>query len=168
MKKKLVSVLLAAALTGSLLAGCGNSGSDAGSAAAPAEGDGAAAADDGGADTGTAASDEEPAAEEAADAGSGDGSYDLTLYTINSTDEDFADWLANVEGATGLKINVIAAPTDSDTRQQKITTILSTGDASVDILEINDEMSASFKNSGWLEGLNDTVMTEDIRGDYQK
>ena len=71
-----------------------------------------------------------------------------------------------MEDATGLKINVIAAPTDSDTRQQKITTILSTGDNSVDIIEINDEMSASFKNSGWLEGLNDTVMTEDIRGEF--
>lgn len=95
-----------------------------------------------------------------------DGAYDLTLYTINTTDADFPDWLANVEAATGLKINAIAAPTDSDTRQQKITTILSTGDSSVDILEINDEMSASFKNSGWLEGLNDTVMTEDIRGEF--
>lgn len=94
------------------------------------------------------------------------GGYDLTLYTINTTDSDFPDWLANVEGATGLKINAVAAPTDSDTRQQKITTILSTGDASVDILEINDEMSASFKNSGWLEGLNDTVMTEDIRSQF--
>ena len=93
------------------------------------------------------------------------GDYDLTLYSINTTDPDFDDWLKNVEDATGLKINVIAAPTDSDTRQQKITTILSTGDSSVDIIEINDEMSASFKNSGWLEGLNDTVMTEDIRGE---
>lgn len=92
--------------------------------------------------------------------------YDLTLYSINTTDPDFEDWLANVEEATGLNINVIAAPTDSDTRQQKITTILSTGDSSVDILEINDEMSAAFKNSGWLEGLNDTVMTEDIRGEF--
>ena len=61
-----------------------------------------------------------------------------------------------------VNINVIAAPTDTDTRQQKITTILSTGDSSVDIVEINDEMSAAFKNSGWLEGLNDTVMTDDI------
>ena len=74
------------------------------------------------------------------------GDYDLTLYSINTTDPDFDDWLKNVEDATGLKINVIAAPTDSDTRQQKITTILSTGDSSVDIIEINDEMSASFKN----------------------
>lgn len=92
--------------------------------------------------------------------------YDLTLYSINTTDPDFEAWLANVEEGTGLKINVIAAPTDSDTRQQKITTILSTGDSSVDIFEINDEMSASFKNSGWLVGLNDTVMTEDIRGEF--
>ena len=38
----------------------------------------------------------------------------------------------------------------------------------MDILEINDEMSASFKNSGWLEGLNDTVMTDDIRGEFAK
>ena len=93
---------------------------------------------------------------------SSDGDYDLTLYSINTTDPEFDDWLANVEEATGLNINVIAAPTDSDTRQQKITTILSTGDSSVDIIEINDEMSSAFKNSGWLEGLNDTVMTEDI------
>lgn len=94
------------------------------------------------------------------------GDYDLTLYSINTTDPDFDEWQKNVEDATGLKLNVIAAPTDSDTRQQKITTILSTGDSSVDIMEINDEMSASFKNSGWLEGLNDTVMTEDIRGEF--
>ena len=70
--------------------------------------------------------------------------------------------LQNVEEATGLNINVVAAPTDSDTRQQKITTILSTADSSVDVIEINDEMSAAFKNSGWLDGLNDTVMTDDI------
>ena len=93
---------------------------------------------------------------------SSDGDYDLTVSRINTTDPEFDDWLANVEEATGLNINVIAAPTDSDTRQQKITTILSTGDSSVDIIEINDEMSSAFKNSGWLEGLNDTVMTEDI------
>ena len=96
------------------------------------------------------------------------GEYDLTLYSINTTDPEFDQWLSNVEEATGLNINVIAAPTDSDTRQQKITTILSTGDSSVDIIEINDEMSSAFKNSGWLEGLNDTVMTEDIVGNFAK
>lgn len=104
--------------------------------------------------------------ESSGSSGTGSGGYDLTLYTINSTDADFPEWLANVEAATGLKINVIAAPTDSDTRQQKVTTILSTGDSSVDIIEINDEMSSSFKNAGWLETLNDTVMTDDILGEF--
>lgn len=155
MKKKLVSMLLAAALTGSMLAGCGSSGGNSSS--------GQEVEKESGQEEAGSGSSQPESAEESQSAG---GEYDLTLYTINSTDADFPDWLANVEGATGLKINVVAAPTDSDTRQQKITTILSTGDSSVDILEINDEMSASFKNSGWLEGLNDTVMTEDIRGEF--
>lgn len=140
MKKKLLSAVLAVSMAGSLLIGCGGSKGTESRANGGTEAAGTQAKKDGG--------------------------YDLTLYTINTTDADFPDWLANVEAATGLKINAIAAPTDSDTRQQKITTILSTGDSSVDILEINDEMSASFKNSGWLEGLNDTVMTEEIRGEF--
>lgn len=129
MKKRTISLLLCAAMSAGVLAGCGGS-SDSG------------------------------------DAAKKDGDYDLTLYSVNTTDADFDGWLQNVEEATGLKINAIAAPTDTDTRQQKITTVLSTGDSSVDVLEINDEMSASFKNTGWLESLSDTVMTEDIRGEF--
>lgn len=129
MKKRTISLLLCAAMSAGVLAGCGGS-SDSG------------------------------------DAAKKDGDYDLTLYSVNTTDADFDGWLQNVEEATGLKINVIAAPTDTDTRQQKITTVLSTGDSSVDVLEINDEMSTSFKNTGWLESLSDTVMTEDIRGEF--
>lgn len=92
--------------------------------------------------------------------------YDLTLYSIDTTDPDFDTWLAAAEEATGLKINVVAAPTDTDTRQQKITTVLSTGDTSVDIIQVNDEMSTAFKNTGWLYGLNDEVMTEDILNNF--
>ena len=139
MKKNIVNFMLSMVLVSSLLIGCGNNANQ----------------------SGTTSTNKSSANSKA-------GSYDLTLYSINTTDPDFESWLQNVETATGLKINVIAAPTDSDTRQQKITTILSTSDSSVDILEINDEMSASFKNSGWLEGLNDTVMTDDIRSEFAK
>ena len=140
MRKKIVSVLLAGTMAMGMLAGCGSSKGS--------EGEGSAAKTE--------------------ESGKKDGEYDLTLYSINTTDPDFDGWLENVEEATGLNINVIAAPTDSDTRQQKVTTILSTGDDAVDIIEINDEMSAAFKNSGWLEGLNDTVMTEDVRDEFAK
>ncbi len=91
---------------------------------------------------------------------------EITLYTIQSTNPNFKDWLKDAEEKTGLKINVVAAPTDSDTRQQKVTTLLSTQDSSVDIFEINDEMATSFKNSGWLEPLQDTVLTSDIRSQF--
>ncbi|MGF6952328.1 multiple sugar transport system substrate-binding protein [Neobacillus sp. B4I6] len=94
------------------------------------------------------------------------GKNEITLYTIQSTNPNFKSWLSAAEKATGLKINVVAEPTDSDTRQQKITTMLSTKDSSADIIEVNDEMATSFKNSGWLEPLQDTVLTEDIRGEF--
>lgn len=94
--------------------------------------------------------------------GTTDKEYDLSLYSIMTTTPNFDKWLAGAEEATGLKINVIAAPTDSDTRQQKVTTVLSTGDDTVDIIEINDEMSASFKNTGWCEPLEGTVITDEV------
>ncbi len=153
MKKKVVSILLMATMVSSMLVGCGSGDSSTTTANSTQE----PVTEE------TVATEDDTAAETVATA---DGEYDLTLYTINATDPDFQTWMDNVENATGLKINAIAAPTDSDTRQQKITTVLSTGDTSIDIIEINDEMSASFKNTGWLEGLNDTVMTDDIRSEF--
>jgi multiple sugar transport system substrate-binding protein len=86
----------------------------------------------------------------------------ITLFSIMSTNANFKAWLADAEKATGIKINVVAAPTDSDTRQQKVTTVLSSGDSSIDVLEINDEMSTAFKNTGWLEPLQKDVITKDV------
>ncbi len=145
MKKKVLSLILAGTMATAMLAGCGSA-----SGSTDAAGSGETSAE----------------TETTSEAAAADGEYDLTLYSIMTTDPDFDTWLADVEAGTGLKINVIAAPTDSDTRQQKVTTMLSTGDNSVDILEINDEMATTFKNSGWLEPLNDTVMTEDIASKF--
>lgn len=88
--------------------------------------------------------------------------YDLSLYSIMTTSANFSEWLAKVEADTGLKIKVVAAPTDADTRQQKITTVLSAGDSSIDILEINDEMAGAFKNTDWIVPLEKTVLTDEI------
>jgi multiple sugar transport system substrate-binding protein len=155
MKKKVLSALLSVSMLSTLLAGCG--ASQAGDSATASSQAAASAASSAPAATAAATS-----AAAATSTASASGDYDLTLYTIQSTDTDFSDWLSRAEAGTGLKINVIAAPTDSDTRQQKITTVLSTGDTSVDIIEINDEMATSFKNTGWLAPLSDTVMTQDV------
>lgn len=150
MKKKAICTLLCLTMVGSMIIGCGSTSGSASTDTAPEE------------SSTTSSSSESEATSASAD----DGEYDLTIYSIMTTNENWDQWLADVEEGTGLKINAIAAPTDSDTRQQKITTMLSTGDTSVDIIEINDEMSASFKNSGWLEPLNDTVMTDDVASQF--
>lgn len=147
MKKKIVSVLLVVSLTLGLLTGCSSK---------PAESTDAGK---------TEATGETANTTEIADTSTTekkDGEYDLTLYSIMTTNANFDAWLAQAEEATGLKINVVAAPTDSDTRQQKVTTVLSTGDDTIDIIEINDEMSSAFKNTGWCEPLQDSVITDDV------
>jgi multiple sugar transport system substrate-binding protein len=88
--------------------------------------------------------------------------YDLTVLSVDTTGPRFAQWKTETETATGLKINYLAAPTDQDTRQQKVTTILSSGDTSIDIVEANDEMLTAFKNTGWLEPVQGRVITPEI------
>ncbi|MBN2981618.1 extracellular solute-binding protein [Cohnella algarum] len=142
--KKIASILLTAGLSLSvILSGCSSGSSGTGSPETGASASGSASAG----------------------AGSGGGD-EITLYTIQSTNPNFQAWLDEAQEKSGVKINWIAAPTDSDTRQQKVSTILSSGDDTVDILEINDEMATSFKNSGWLEPLQDTVMTDDILSQF--
>lgn len=127
--KKVVSLMLAAAMTAGLVTGCvkpttGNAGSDV------------------------------------------EQNEDSNKITIMSHDttygEAFEEYIKKAEEATGLEIDTVACPTNTDDRQAKITTILSSGDDSVDIITINDEMMSAFKNTGYLEPLQDTVMTEEL------
>ena len=91
----------------------------------------------------------------------------ITIMSQDATYGDaFEEYIARAEKATGLEIETVACPTNTDDRQAKITTILSSGDDSVDIITINDEMMSAFKNTGYLEPLQDTVMTEDIMAQF--
>lgn len=103
----------------------------------------------------TPASTEKPAA-------TGTSPAQVTLMTIDTTfAQKFTDYIAKAEAATGVKINAIASPTDPNDRQAKITTILSSGDNSVDLISVNDEMISAFKHTGFLEPLQNDVMTPD-------
>ena len=70
------------------------------------------------------------------------------------------------EKELGLKIRIVSYPENADNRQAEVSTILSAGEDSVDIFSVNDEMVSEFKYKGYLEPLNDTVMTEDILSCY--
>ena len=91
----------------------------------------------------------------------GTETLELVLMTKDSTATGFQEWIKTVEEACNLKITVIATPTNSNDRQAKVTTVLSTEDQSVDIITVNDEMYTAFKNTGWLEPVND-VMAQDV------
>lgn len=90
----------------------------------------------------------------------------LTLMSVDSTADSFGDWIKRVEKACNLEITVVDCPTNTNDRQAKITTILSSGDTSVDLITVNDEMYTAYKNTGWLEPLQDTVMVPDILAQY--
>ncbi|MDL2229477.1 extracellular solute-binding protein [Treponema sp. OttesenSCG-928-L16] len=95
-----------------------------------------------------------------------DQTLTLSIMSVDSTKPAYADWIAGIEKACNIKINSIDMPTNTHDRQAKITTILSSGDSSVDILTINDEMYTAFKNTGWLEALQNTVMTAEVQKQY--
>ena len=88
--------------------------------------------------------------------------YDLVIYAINTETEEFDRWLSAAEQACDIRIGVVPAPTDSDTRQQKFKTVLSTGDSSIDILIANDEMVTTIKDTGWAVDLREEVLTEEV------
>ena len=49
------------------------------------------------------------------------------------------------------------------TGRQKISTILASGDKTVDLISVNDEMISEFKHKGYLVPLEEDVMTEETR-----
>ena len=105
----------------------------------------------------------ESAAEDYVDDGT--ETLELVLMTKDSTLGGFNDWIAKVEEACNLDITVVATPTNANDRQARVATVLSTGDDSVDIITVNDEMYTAFKNTGWLENL-DSVMTPELIAEY--
>lgn len=150
--KKITAIVGAVLITGSLLTGCeGNSG--------PAL-------------TTAAQAQETPESGDAGDDKKTDPSQipperlPLTVMSVDSTANGFDDWIKRVEEACSLDITVVDCPTNTNDRQAKITTILSSGDTSVDIITVNDEMYTAYKNTGWLEPLENTVMKSDILAHY--
>lgn len=90
----------------------------------------------------------------------------ITLFCDDAaTQENFQDYVDAAEEATGLEIEVIAMPTNTDDRTAKVMTILSSGDDSVDVLSVDQEMILSLRETNYLESLDD-VLTEEVRAAY--
>nr|WP_275983919.1 extracellular solute-binding protein [Paenibacillus hamazuiensis] len=82
-----------------------------------------------------------------------------------------AGWPAfrnKVRDATGVTLNVVATPSNPDDMVAKMTTLLSSGDNSVDIMHINDELITAFSRAGYLEPLEKEIMTPDVVKNYSQ
>ena len=85
---------------------------------------------------------------------------------VDANYPEFQKFIDQAEKDLDLKIHIVSYPENADNRQAEVSTILSAGEDSVDIFSVNDEMVSEFKYKGYLEPLNDTVMTEDILSCY--
>ena len=90
----------------------------------------------------------------------------ITIMHIDAEVPGFQEFIKQAEKELNLEIQVISYPANADVRQAKISTILAAGEPSVDIFSVNDEMVSEFKHKGYLEPLNDTVMTEELLSKY--
>lgn len=91
---------------------------------------------------------------------------EITIMHEDADIPKFQQFISYAEEKLDMKIHLISCPDNADNRQAKISTILSAGESSVDIFTVNDEMVNEFKYEGYLEPLNDTVMTEDLLSCY--
>ena len=91
---------------------------------------------------------------------------EITIMHVDAEHPEFQKFIEEAEEALDMEIHVTACPENADNRQAKISTILSAGETSVDIFSVNDEMVSEFKYKGYLEPLNDRVMTEEIIACY--
>lgn len=87
----------------------------------------------------------------------------VTLMTNDITTQGFEDYINEVQRLTGLEIALLSAPINPNDRLAKFHTILSSGDSSVDVLSINDEMLSQFIGEGYLAPLEQTVVTPDVQ-----
>ncbi|WP_334196501.1 ABC transporter substrate-binding protein [Muricomes intestini] len=86
----------------------------------------------------------------------------ITLMHVNADKAGVQEYIENAEKKLNMKINLISPPANAYNRQAEISTLLSSGDPSVDVITINDEMISEFKHKGYLEAIDDTVMTQEI------
>lgn len=104
---------------------------------------------------------EDSLSEESSDIGSKEDGK-ITIMSVDTTLENWQAYIEQAEEKTGLDIETVATPTNTDDRHAKITTMLSSGDTSVDIFTVNGEMIVPFKSAGFLQPLQDTVMTSTV------
>ena len=94
--------------------------------------------------------------------GAAEKKQETVVFMVDTSPPGFGAWKNAIEEATGVKIQIAPQPQAFPERVAKQTTILSTGDSSVDILNMEDEGVTTFTRAGFLAPLSADVMTPDV------
>ena len=146
MRKKVISLLLCMSLSAGLFVGCGSPKKEQSGEDVQKESSSVDAAD----------SEEESVAQtEPVSESTGK----ITLFADDAaTQSNFQDYIDAAQAATGLEIEVIPMPTNTDDRTAKVMTVLSSGDDSIDILSVDQDTS-------FLEPLDD-ILTDEVKAGF--
>lgn len=87
---------------------------------------------------------------------------DVTLMTNDTTNAWWPELEALIEEGSGVQIEALTSPSNPDDRVAKFTTILASGDSSVDLININDEMITQYMAAGFLAPLEADVMAPEV------
>lgn len=88
---------------------------------------------------------------------------ELTVYTQTINNDEYGDAFKQmVEDALGVKVNFEPEPLAYADTVNKATTMLASGDDSVDVYYIDEIMQLSFMSAGFLEPLEDVITEEDM------
>lgn len=93
---------------------------------------------------------------------------DVTLMTNDTTNAWWPELEAIIEEGTGIQIEAITSPSNPDDRVAKFTTILASGDSSVDLLNINDEMITQYMAADFLAPLDGDVMNPEVAKNFNE
>ena len=85
----------------------------------------------------------------------------LTIMDIDADNKGVREYFAQVGAELGLDITLVESPVNPDSRQARISTLLASGDPSVDIFTINDEMISEFKDTGYIDSLDESIISQE-------
>lgn len=93
---------------------------------------------------------------------------DITIMTNDTTNEWWPELETLIEAGSGVQIEAVTSPSNPDDRVAKFTTILASGDSSVDLININDEMITQYMAAGFLAPLEEDVMKADVAQNFDQ
>lgn len=143
MKKKLVSFLLAVSMT-LTLAGCGGSGGKQENSAQD-----------------TAQTEKEQEQESAsADSDKPYAGQKVVVYTRNVDFEGWQPFVDLVAEKTGIIVEGVVAPTNYPDVATKLSSILTAGDDTFDIVHVDELLGVTYSTAGYLEPINEVIEAE--------